>query len=154
VAGFRLLDIYSFDIVERTVTANVVHYLTWTDDRISLKDNCRAQIFSSDIFALIWLPDLDIDHFRTFKVKSVSRDQKFLSVRRRPGSGQEQLTVSYSFWASVTISCSMNLDRYPFADTTCRYRMTSQSLDTTRLLFAVDPSLNVSGLLDTKESFQ
>jgi hypothetical protein len=83
----------------------------------------------------------------------VSRDQKFLSVRRRANSGQE-LTVSYSFWASVTISCSMNLDRYPFADTTCRYRMTSQSLDTSRLLFAVDPSLNVSGLLDTKESFQ
>jgi hypothetical protein len=75
VAGFRLLDIYSFDIVERTVIANVVHYLSWTDDRISLKEGCRAQIFSSDIFALIWLPDLDIDHFRTFKAVLWNRNR-------------------------------------------------------------------------------
>jgi len=67
--------------------------------------------------------------------------------------GSKELLVTYSFLASVTISCSMNLDRYPFADTTCRYRMTSQSLDTSRLLFAVNPVFNVSGLLDTKESF-
>ena len=90
-----------------------------------------------------------------FQVKSIIREEKFLTVTRRvvPGK-QEQVMISYSFWAAVTISCSMNLDRYPFADTTCRYRLASQSLGVSQLLLRLDPRFNVSSFLDRKEVLQ
>jgi hypothetical protein len=149
-ADFRLLDIYNFDIVERTVTANILHHLTWPDDRISLRHGCNSQILHSDIFSLIWFPDLDIDHGRNFKIKSISSDQKFVEMRR-PSRPSDPMLVSYNFAAAVTISCSMDLDRYPFADTTCKYRLVSQSLDSTILIFRTSPVINISSSLDTQE---
>ena len=95
-AWFRLLDLYNFDVVERTVTANVLHHLSWTDQRISMHGNCPAQILSADIFDKVWVPDLDVDHFRSFSIKSIVKEQKFLKVSRQ----KSRVIVDYSFSAT------------------------------------------------------
>ena len=149
-AWFRLLDLYNFDVVERTVTANVLHHLSWTDQRISMHGNCPAQILSADIFDKVWVPDLDVDHFRSFSIKSIVKEQKFLKVSRQ----KSRVIVDYSFSAAVTISCSMNLDRYPFADTTCKYRLVSYKLDSSFLLFKTDPKYNITQPHGLQESIR
>jgi hypothetical protein len=112
--------------------------------------NCEPQILSSEIFDKIWVPDLDVDHFKTFNVKSIVKEQRFLRLRYE--AEEDLVVIDYSFGAAVTVSCSMTLDRYPFADTTCKYKLVSYKLDSSFIIFEYDPLYNISRPLDLQET--
>ncbi|XP_046577714.1 glycine receptor subunit alpha-2-like [Haliotis rubra] len=126
--------IVSFDsISESTMDYSLTIFLrqTWQDTRLRYGSlpNIDALELDTRIMSQVWVPDLFFTNEKRADFHSITVPNKLMHVY--PNG-----TVLYSARISMTLSCDMQLQKYPFDDQVCSILLESYSYSTKNVIFA------------------
>ncbi|XP_050416972.1 glycine receptor subunit alpha-2 isoform X1 [Patella vulgata] len=127
------LYIVSFDsISEATMDYSLTVFLrqSWTDHRLQYTKlpNIRSLELDARLMEQIWVPDLFFTNEKTAAFHHVTVPNRLMHIF--PNG-----TLYYSCRISMTLSCDMDLHKYPFDDQDCHIVMESYGYSTSNLIF-------------------
>ncbi|XP_046579857.1 glycine receptor subunit alpha-2-like isoform X3 [Haliotis rubra] len=104
---------------------------TWQDTRLRYGSlpNIDALELDTRIMSQVWVPDLFFTNEKRADFHSITVPNKLMHVY--PNG-----TVLYSARISMTLSCDMQLQKYPFDDQVCSILLESYSYSTKNVIFA------------------
>lgn len=121
------LNIDSFDSINEAnmdFTVGILLHLEWKDSRFIswiVQGESERVSFDYKSMELLWVPDIYFPNEKDARLHNVFVPNKLLSVNKKG-------MVSYTARISLTLSCQMKLQKYPFDKQTCSIEMESFSL--------------------------
>ncbi|XP_022104632.1 glycine receptor subunit alpha-3-like [Acanthaster planci] len=111
-------------------TATVYLRLFWQDRRLAFHGN-RSLALQSKGIERIWLPDIYFLNEKNARVHMVTQPNKLMRV-------QPNGKVSYSQRITLTVSCNMNLQKFPMDSQDCDIIISTYAYSTEDVLLYVD----------------
>ncbi|XP_060600727.1 glycine receptor subunit alpha-2-like isoform X1 [Ruditapes philippinarum] len=135
------LDVNQVDSIREAhmdFTADIGLHLTWKDTK--LMENIRQYKYTFDYLDFdalnmekVWVPDIYFPNEKKAAVHNIMMANKMLRLYKNS-------TVSYKIRVSVTLSCQMDLRKYPFDKQVCSILMESFSFTSDQLILLWDES--------------
>ncbi|ESP02706.1 hypothetical protein LOTGIDRAFT_180167 [Lottia gigantea] len=108
---------------------------SWSDNRLQYEQlpNITALELDARLMEKIWVPDLFFTNEKRAIFHHVTVPNRLMHIY--PNG-----TVNYSCRISMTLSCDMDLHKYPFDDQDCHIVMESYGYSTSNLIFKWNPT--------------
>ena len=127
-----LLEVYEVNEKDLTIHISLFMTFSWQDNRLNFtSSNATSADVDKHLIDNIWMPDVYIYNMKEMGGFNGVTTMRGLNVQKHGDS----VKLHYSMEANVKFMCALSFHAFPFERNVCKFRLTSYTFTTDKIVF-------------------